>query len=95
MWIWHLPKKGAAVNRNALFAYLMFQRKCALLLLVPARADNKVMGQVNFVPATKVEKSTGVWVDGQYIGFINELKGDKKLLLLRRPRNHRTSIGIP
>jgi hypothetical protein len=88
MCIWHLPKKGAAVNRNALVAFLMFG--AALLLLAPARADNKVMGQVNFIPATKVEKSAGVWVDGQYIGFINELKDDKKVLLL--PGDHEITV---
>lgn len=58
---------------------------CAL-----SRADNKVMGQVVFDPATKVEKSAGVWVDGQYVGFIGELKGDKKVLLL--PGDHEITV---
>jgi hypothetical protein len=53
-------------------------------------AQNKVMGQVNFVPATKVEKSAGVWIDGQYVGHISELKGDKKILLL--PGEHDISV---
>jgi len=29
-----------------------------------------------------VEKSAGVWIDGQYVGHVSELKGDKKILLL-------------
>jgi len=52
--------------------------------------DNKIMGELNFVPATKVEKSAGVWIDGQYVGHISELKGDKKILLL--PGNHEIDI---
>ena len=56
------------------------------VLCAGLHADNKVMGQVIFTPATKAEKSAGVWVDGQYVGFIGELKGDKKILLL--PGDH-------
>jgi hypothetical protein len=52
--------------------------------------DNKIMGELNFVPATKVEKSAGVWIDGQYVGHISELKGDKKILLL--PGNHEIDV---
>src|SRR5271154_1474553 len=63
------------------------------ILLPPSTvraADNKVMGQVDFVPATKVEKSAGVWIDGQYVGHISELKGDKKILLL--PGEHDINV---
>jgi PEGA domain len=63
-----------------------------LLLLKPAtsRGDNKVMGRVDFVPAGNAEKSAGVWVDGQYVGFVNELKGDKKVMLL--PGDHEITV---
>jgi hypothetical protein len=54
------------------------------------QTQNKITGQVTFVPATKVEKSAGVWVDGQYVGFVKELKGDKKVLLL--PGEHEISV---
>jgi len=40
------------------------------------------MGRVEFVPTTKVDQSAGVWVDGQYVGHVSELKGNKKVLLL-------------
>ena len=53
-----------------------------LFLVIPAHAQNQVMGEVEFNPATKVEKHAGVWVDGQYVGFAEELKGDKKVMLL-------------
>jgi hypothetical protein len=51
-----------------------------------AAQDNKVMGQVNIVGKTKIDKSSGVWVDGQYLGYVSELTGDKKILLL--PGSH-------
>src|SRR5271155_3501550 len=45
-------------------------------------AQDKVMGEVQFEGATKVEKDSGVWVDGGYVGYLKELKGNKKVLLL-------------
>jgi predicted small secreted protein len=55
-----------------------------------AAQDSKVMGQVQFAGATKVEKDSGVWVDGGYVGYLKELKGDKKVLLL--PGEHQISV---
>src|SRR5271156_5419512 len=43
---------------------------------------NKVMGEVQFEGASKVERDSGVWVDGGYLGYLKELKGNKKVLLL-------------
>jgi hypothetical protein len=59
-------------------------------LSTATRADNKVLGHVNFIPASKIEKSAGVWVDGQYLGYIDELKGDKKVLLM--PGKHTITV---
>src|SRR6202165_1098246 len=56
----------------------------------PLFAQNQVMGQVDFHGATKVEKSSGVWVDGQYVGYLKELKGSKKIMLL--PGDHQISV---
>src|SRR5438046_8837505 len=56
---------------------------CALLVIgAPSKAQNKVMGEIEFVGATQVEKHSGIWVDGQYVGYLDELKGDRKVLLL-------------
>jgi PEGA domain len=63
---------------------------CTPLLVTAARADNKILGRVNFIPAGKAEKSAGVWVDGQYVGHVSELKGDKKVLLM--PGAHTISV---
>jgi PEGA domain len=54
-----------------------------LLLSAPgAYADNRVMGEVQFQGTSKVERDSGVWIDGQYVGYLKELKGDKKVMLL-------------
>jgi PEGA domain len=55
-----------------------------------AQNQNSIMGQVTFAPATKVEKNAGVWVDGEYVGFVSELKEDKKVLLL--PGEHEIAV---
>ncbi|MGA7322107.1 MAG: PEGA domain-containing protein [Candidatus Sulfotelmatobacter sp.] len=53
------------------------------LTFVPTlHAGNGVLGQVDLVGATKVEETSGVWIDGQYVGYLRELKGSKKILLL-------------
>jgi len=65
----------------------------ALILLVSAAesyADNRVMGEVQFEGASKVERDSGVWIDGQYLGYLKELKGDKKVMLL--PGEHEISV---
>ena len=64
----------------------------ALLLGAPdfTRAQNQVMGELKFSGATKIEKSSGVWIDGQYVGYLKELKGDKKIMLLPGP--HEISV---
>jgi hypothetical protein len=47
-----------------------------------AYAENQVMGEIQFEGKSHVEKTSGVWVDGQYVGYLKELKGSKKVLLL-------------
>jgi hypothetical protein len=52
--------------------------------------DNEVMGEIQFSGAGKVERDSGVWVDNQYVGYLKELKGSKKILLL--PGEHGISV---
>jgi hypothetical protein len=54
----------------------------ALLLPAPMYAENEVMGEIQFKGKSHVEKTSGVWVDGGYVGYLKELKGSKKVLLL-------------
>jgi len=63
-----------------------------LLAAAPGFADNKIMGEVQFDPASKVEKTSGIWIDGQYVGYLKELKGDKKVLLL--PGEHEITARL-
>jgi len=48
------------------------------------------MGEVQFEGKTNVEKTSGVWVDEQYVGYLKELTGSKKVLLL--PGEHTISV---
>ena len=63
-----------------------------MLLLSAAQsfADNRVMGEVQFAGASKVERDSGVWIDGQYVGYLKELKGDKRVMLL--PGEHQITV---
>jgi hypothetical protein len=61
-----------------------------LFFALTARAQNKVLGELQFQAANKPAKTAGVWVDGQYLGFLRELKGSKKVLLL--PGEHEVSV---
>ena len=55
-----------------------------------AQNTNQVLGQVNFDGKTNIDKSSGVWVDGQYLGYVDELKGNKKVLLV--PGKHEIAV---
>ncbi|HTC64057.1 MAG TPA: hypothetical protein VK709_14535 [Candidatus Saccharimonadales bacterium] len=46
------------------------------------QAQKNVMGQLQLTPTTKVAKTSGVWIDGQYVGYLGELKGGNRLKLL-------------
>jgi hypothetical protein len=73
------------------FAKVLLASLCLLAVVAPASSQsNKVMGEVRFEGASKVERDAGVWVDGGYVGFLKELKGDKKVLLL--PGEHQLSV---
>src|SRR6266850_265920 len=61
-------------------------------LIIPfaVHAQSQVLGEVQLVGKTKADKSSGVWVDGQYVGYVDELKDDKKILLL--PGEHEIAV---
>jgi len=52
----------------------------------PLLAQTTILGELKFKGATKVEKTSGVWIDGQYVGYLSELWGPKRVLLL--PGDH-------
>ena len=65
----------------------LFPVACALLLstlfLPPAcRASNAVLGEIHFEGRSNLERTSGVWVDGEYVGYLKELTGSKTVMLL-------------
>jgi hypothetical protein len=64
------------IRLSALIAIFLVSAACLL------QAENRVLAELRFVPSTSADKGAGVWVDGQYVGYVKELKGDKKVLLL-------------
>jgi PEGA domain len=65
----------------------------SFLLISTARVSaqsSKVMGEVHFEGDTQIDRDSGVWIDGEYVGYVKELKGDKKVLLL--PGKHQIAI---
>lgn len=77
--------KCNAVSKSALAPVFFL-----LALSIASYAQNQVLGEVQFVSKTKVEKTSGVWIDEQYVGYVGELKDDKKVLLL--PGEHEISV---
>jgi hypothetical protein len=55
-----------------------------------ASAEDRVQSELKFVAHTKADKTAGVWIDGQYVGFVKELNGDKKITLL--PGRHEVMV---
>lgn len=72
------------------FSLALLAPRAASAQQAPPPTGNQIMGEVGFAAKTKAEKTAGVWVDGQYVGFVNELKGDKKILLL--PGEHEIAV---
>lgn len=56
-------------------------------------AENRVLAELLFVAHNGAEKTAGVWVDGQYVGYVKELHGQKKILLL--PGKHEVLVRQP
>jgi hypothetical protein len=72
-------------------AILLLTSLCFFGALGQATAQsNQVMGEVKFEGKSKVERDSGVWIDGEYVGFLKELKGHKKVLLL--PGEHQLEV---
>jgi hypothetical protein len=64
---------------------------CALSVLTGTLfAGNLVLGELHFKGASKAAKDSGVWIDGQYMGYLKELNGSKKILLL--PGSHEVAV---
>jgi PEGA domain len=71
----HEARKLSFVSLAVLIASFM-------ITPIAVRGDNDVLGEIQFVGTGKVERIAGVWVDGQYVGYLKELSGSKKVLLM-------------
>jgi PEGA domain len=78
---------SSRIRFSALTAMLFVSVVCVL------QAENKVLAELRFVSSKSSDKTAGVWVDGQYMGYVKELKGDKKVLLL--PGKHEIIVRQP
>ena len=76
------------LGRTALFLSATFFASSGLL-----HAQNRVLAEVRFTTHNRAEKTAGVWIDGQYVGYAKELAGDKKMLLL--PGKHEIIVRQP
>jgi hypothetical protein len=64
---------------------------CFLLCFVAgAWAQKAVTGKIKFIGANKAAKTSGVWIDGQYVGFLKELKEERTVTLL--PGEHEIAV---
>ena len=58
--------------------------------VAPMLAQTTVLGELTFKGASKVEKTSGVWIDGKYVGYLGELWGPKRILLI--PGDHELTV---
>lgn len=55
-------------------------------------AANPLLGEVELEPASRAERDAGVWVDGQYVGFVKDLDGSDRLVLV--PGDHHVLVKL-
>ncbi len=58
--------------------------------VAPMFAQTTILGELKFKGKSKVEKTSGVWIDGQYVGYLGELWGPKRVMLL--PGDHQLAV---
>jgi PEGA domain len=86
------------MGRRVMTAFMVRRLRGFLLLALlfflsaSAHAQSQVQGRVSFVAVHKTDRSAGVWIDGQYVGYVDELKGENKVLLL--PGEHEISVRL-
>lgn len=54
----------------------------ALGAIAAAFAANPMLAEVEIDAAGRAERNAGVWVDGQYVGHVHQLRGKSRLALL-------------
>lgn len=70
-----------AIRKNSGASALLL----ALALSVAAvatHAANPILGEIEVKATSRIEKNAGVWVDGQYMGHVKQLRGKSRLFLI-------------
>ena len=67
---------------QAIFPGCLLVLVCSYFTPTVYASSRMVMGKLEFRPMTGIEKAAGVWVDGQYVGYMHELKGKNSVMLL-------------
>jgi hypothetical protein len=78
--------------RQSLYAAVAVASALVLCAPLAASAGHPTFGEVELRAATDVEADAGVWVDGQYMGYLRELKGRNRLVLL--PGEHQLVVRL-
>src|SRR5215471_8001928 len=73
--------------RSLLLACLL---TASLFVSRTLEAQNQILGELQLEGTSDSDRTAGVWVDGQYLGYVQELKGSKKILLL--PGDHQVTV---
>jgi hypothetical protein len=63
-----------------------------LCFSMSAGAANPILSEIEIEAATRVERNAGVWIDGQYVGYVKNLHGSGKLVLV--PGEHLLQIKL-
>ena len=72
------------------FSWMLLALSCLLLAPAIYAAENELLGKIDFSGKSHVERTSGVWIDGQYVGYLKELKDTKEVLLL--PGDHTITV---
>ncbi len=90
------PSPGASSRKLVSCRPLPCLLLALLLPLLPAfprqsgQTGDTLRGELKILTSNEAEKDSGVWIDGEYIGYLRDFWGNKKILLT--PGEHRVTI---
>ncbi|HYK90029.1 MAG TPA: PEGA domain-containing protein [Acidobacteriota bacterium] len=77
-------------DRREITPFVLLMLTAFITIPCPAKAGNDVLGELRLISTAKMDRLAGVWIDGVYVGYVGELKGSKKVLLL--PGEHELTV---
>jgi hypothetical protein len=67
-------------GNDAMYKSILVSGFLTLSVVTLSPAANGIFGEIEIEAATRIEKSAGVWLDGQYVGFVRDLNGKGRLV---------------